>query len=248
MLFSIITVCFNSERWIGDALESMLLQTYSDYEYIVVDGASTDHTVEIIESYREKFGGKLKLVSEPDHGIYDAMNKGIQMTSGALVGILNSDDYYEPDALETVSKQYDPEKPYQVLYGMIHIVDQEKNLKKIFWGSHQFIQEQPVAHPACFVTRKLYEDKGLYSLNYRYASDYDFLMRMTRDPEVVFTPVFKVLSNFREGGCSEKPETVRESCRISMENGFMTEKEYERWLRHFRLKKMIRSLRSRRNG
>ena len=92
-------------------------------------------------------------------------------------------------------------------------MDPDKTLRKVFWGSHQFIHEQPLAHPACFITKKLYGDKGLYSLSYRYASDYDFLLRMSKDPEVTFKPVFRILSNFREGGSSEKPEATIEGIR-----------------------------------
>ena len=240
--FSVITVCYNSEKWIECALESMLQQTFGDYEYIIIDGASRDRTLEIIETYKEKFTGKLKLVSEPDRGIYDAMNKGIRMASGTVVGILNSDDYYEPEALEIIHREYDPEKPYQILYGMIHIVDPKGTLKKIFWGSHQFINEQPVVHPACFITNKLYKDKGLYSLEYRYASDYDFLMRMTRDSEVLFKPVFKVLSNFREGGQSEKPEATMEHFRVLRENGVISDEKCKREIGILRMKNSMKHL------
>lgn len=240
--FSIITVCYNSEKWIACALESMLWQTFSDYEYIIIDGASTDRTVEIVKSYEDQFTGKLKIVSEPDQGIYDAMNKGIKMASGTVVGILNSDDYYEPNALEIIRNEYDAEKPYQVLYGMINIVDPDGTLKKVFWGSHQFINEQPVVHPACFITNKLYKEKGLYSLKYRYASDYDFLMRMTRDPEVLFKPVFKVLSNFREGGQSEKPEATMEHFRVLMENGVISEKKCKQETTILRIKTRMKHL------
>lgn len=243
-MFSIITVCYNSEQWIRDALESMLQQSFTDYEYIIVDGASTDHTLEIVESYREQFGGKLTVVSEPDKGIYDAMNKGIRKASGTVIGILNSDDYFVPETLETVSRVYNSGVPYQILYGMINIVDPDKTLRKVFWGSHQFIHEQPIVHPACFITKKLYEDKGLYSLSYRYASDYDFLLRMSKDPEVVFTPVFKVLSNFREGGNSERFEAKIESCRALLENGYISEKEFQKRIHSLKMMNHMKRMRS----
>lgn len=93
MLFSIITVCFNSEKIIERTIKSVLEQSYQDYEYILVDGASSDRTLEIIHQYEPLFQGKMKLISEPDKGIYDAMNKGIRVASGELIGIVNSDDY-----------------------------------------------------------------------------------------------------------------------------------------------------------
>lgn len=99
---SIITACYNSEKTIERTLKSVLAQTYSNYEYIIIDGMSTDDTLKIIDAYRNAFGSKLKVVSERDSGIYNAMNKGIKMASGELVGIINSDDWYEPDALQTI--------------------------------------------------------------------------------------------------------------------------------------------------
>ena len=103
MKFSIITPCFNSENTIERTLKSVLNQTYSMYEYIIVDGGSTDSTLDIIRSYKDFFGDKLKVISEPDNGIYDAMNKGISWATGDFVGIVNSDDFYEEDCLTIVS-------------------------------------------------------------------------------------------------------------------------------------------------
>ena len=102
--FSIITVCFNSEKTIQRTLQSVLDQTYENYEYIIVDGASTDRTIDIVRSFMPLFNGKMRVISEPDQGIYDAMNKGIRNAKGTLIGMVNSDDYYEPDALENILK------------------------------------------------------------------------------------------------------------------------------------------------
>ena len=99
---SVITPCFNSEKTIRKTLDSVLNQTYNNYEYIIVDGKSTDGTLKIIEEYKTKFGEKLKFISEKDTGIYDAMNKGIAMASGDIIGIVNSDDFYCLDALENM--------------------------------------------------------------------------------------------------------------------------------------------------
>ena len=108
--FTIITPCFNSEKTIEKTLQSVLNQTYQNFEYIIIDGGSTDDTLSIIESYKEKFAEKLTVVSEKDNGIYDAMNKGIQLAKGELVGIVNSDDFYETDALENIVNEYQNEK------------------------------------------------------------------------------------------------------------------------------------------
>ena len=106
ILVSIITVCYNSEKTIYQTMDSVLKQTYSNIEYIIIDGASTDGTLAIIKEFGQRFGARMRYVSEPDHGIYDAMNKGISMAGGDIIGIINSDDYYEPDAVEKVIGAY----------------------------------------------------------------------------------------------------------------------------------------------
>ena len=113
---SIITVCYNSSMTIRRTFDSVLNQTYADIEYIVVDGASTDGTIEIIKEYEPLFEGRMCWISEKDNGIYDAMNKGISMAEGELIGIINSDDYYEPDAVECMVNAMTNDK-YQILYG-----------------------------------------------------------------------------------------------------------------------------------
>ena len=104
MKFSIITVCFNSEKTIERTIRSVLNQTFSDYEYIIVDGASKDDTMKIVKSYEDKFDGRLHYISEPDKGIYDAMNKGIRLAQGEIIGIVNSDDWLEDDSLMNVQQ------------------------------------------------------------------------------------------------------------------------------------------------
>lgn len=113
---SVITPCFNSEKTIQKTLESVLNQTYNNYEYIIIDGKSTDKTLQIIEKYKPLFGEKIQVYSEPDKGIYDAMNKGIMKASGDIIGIVNSDDYYELDALENMVNEV-PDDKYFILYG-----------------------------------------------------------------------------------------------------------------------------------
>ena len=124
MLVSIITVCYNSEKTVAKAIESVLNQTYPEIEYIVVDGASRDNTVAIAESYAEQFRAKgydYKVISEKDNGIYDAMNKGITMAKGELIGMINSDDWYEPIAVETAAKTY-LETGYDLFYADLNLI------------------------------------------------------------------------------------------------------------------------------
>ena len=111
---TIVTVCYNSESTIRKTIESVLRQTYTNIEYVVIDGNSQDKTLDIIREYQECFKGRMKLVSEPDEGIYDAMNKGIRLAEGELIGILNSDDHYEENAVEEIVKAWD-RKGMQIL-------------------------------------------------------------------------------------------------------------------------------------
>lgn len=137
MLFSIITVCFNSEKTIERTIKSVLGQKFKDFEYLIIDGDSKDRTMEIVRQYEPLFEGKMKWISEQDHGIYDAMNKGIEMASGELIGIVNSDDYYEQDALEQIAKAY-PGGEYCVIYGMLRKVINGKEVM-VYLKNHDFL-------------------------------------------------------------------------------------------------------------
>ena len=128
MKVSIITVTFNSGQTIADTLESVLRQTYSDIELIVVDGLSTDNTMEIVRQFEPKFGGRMRWISEKDRGIYDAMNKGLALATGDVVGILNSDDFFSADdVVERMVGEFSDD--VDLVYGDIHFV-RESNLKK----------------------------------------------------------------------------------------------------------------------
>jgi len=198
--FSIITVCYNSEKTIERTILSVLAQTYQNFEYIIVDGASTDGTIDIIKGYKDKYPCKIKIISEKDDGIYDAMNKGIKLATGDLIGIVNSDDYYEQDALDNVLQVYD-EKKYEIIYGMLRTLKNDKEVS-IYIKNHQWIEEDMITHPTCFVTRAVYEDYGVYSLEYPFSADYEFMLRMSRNHQVTFQPVYKIISNFSLDGAS----------------------------------------------
>ena len=198
---SIITVCYNSSKTIRQTFDSVLKQSYSNIEYLVIDGQSTDGTVDIIKEYEPLFDGRMRWVSEKDAGIYDAMNKGIRMSSGELIGIINSDDYYEEHAVEIMASTMTEEK-YQILYGALRCWKNGKE-ESIGLLSHEFLKERMIGHPACFVTKSVYEDFGTYNTKYVSAADYDFMLRMYENQEVKFHPVQHVIANFRTGGmCS----------------------------------------------
>lgn len=208
---SIITPCFNSEKTICDTLESVLNQTYSNIEYIVIDGGSTDNTIQLIEEYMPLFKGRMKYVSEPDSGIFDAMNKGIGMAEGDIIGIINSDDYYESNAIEEVLDRR-TRTPYQIIYGVLRVL--EKNGLAWYASTRaKSLNKGMIPHPTCFVTKKTYEKYGSFNLQFKYAADYEFMLRC-KEKDVDFTFCPQVLANFRNGGASSNRRTEIETQRI----------------------------------
>ena len=225
MLVSVITPCYNSEKTIEKTLVCIENQTYKNIEYIIMDGGSKDKTMDIINRHRDKLPKLLKVVSESDGGIYDAMNNGIKQASGHLIGIVNSDDWYEPDTIEQVVKHYQ-KQPYEVVYGMQRtLLDGKEKLTVIY--HHDFLPQQMITHPTCFVTKKTYEQFGLFDTQYRSAADYDLMLRFWESRQVVFTPVMQVLSNFVLGGMSSSQTGVRENARIRFKRGYMSRKRYQ---------------------
>ena len=224
MFFSIITVCYNSEKTIERTIKSVLNQTYKDYEYIIIDGGSTDQTLNIVMQYEPSFEGKLKYISEKDNGIYDAMNKGIAMAEGKLIGIVNSDDYYEPDALEIMKNRFDTlddkEKKHLVMYGFQRIVKDDKELAIEIYN-HENLDKQMISHPTCFVSKETYKDFGVFDTKYKSAADYDLMMRFYHKSDTTFVPVYDVISNFERGGISGTGIGQKETAMIRYEYGLV---------------------------
>ena len=224
LLVSVITPCYNSGRTIEKTLECIENQTYQHIEYIIIDGGSTDDTLKIIEQHKNRLPKDLTVVSEKDNGIYDAMNKGVQLAKGQLIGIVNSDDWYENDTVEQIVKNYGGNQ-YEVVYGMQRNFFQEKE-KATFIYHHDFLPEQMITHPTCFVTADTYRDFGVFDTSYRSAADYDLMLRFFESKKVVFTPVMRVLSNFRLGGMSGSQTGVRENAMIRYQRGYMSKRRY----------------------
>ena len=209
-LISIITPSFNSGKTICTTIESILKQTYSNMEYIIVDGKSADKTVEIAESYRvalEEKGINYRIISERDRGIYDAMNKGIRMAKGELVGIINSDDWYESNTLQRVAETYE-KTPFDMFYADLRIwqEDERGNLKEKM-VKHSRLRKLAVSrdwnHPTTFITKKVYE-KYQYKLESVH-DDWDLVLRI-RKAGLKIVILNEVLANFRMGGASNKKE------------------------------------------
>jgi glycosyltransferase involved in cell wall biosynthesis len=181
-LVSIITVVLNGKKHLEQAIKSVIRQTYDNIEYLVIDGQSTDGTQDIIRKYE----GHIDFwTSEPDNGIFDAMNKGIKKSSGKYIGILNADDWYETDIVEAVvdkisSTQTKP--PGSVIYCDHYLYDEKWNphLRSKKYSTLSRKAGMAVSHQAMFIPRDVYEEVGLYDHGYRLAADYDFLLRMIR--------------------------------------------------------------------
>ena len=204
MTVTIITICFNSEAVIKKTIESVLNQTYTDIEYIIIDGASKDKTVEIAESYKDAFADKgidFKIFSEPDKGIYDAMNKGIAKATGELVGLINSGDFYEPQMIETAIKAYE-EKPYDIFYGDINLI---KDNGQIIVKKSQYDKFPTSRHwnlPTMVVRKAYYDEIGTYKCEGIH-DDFEFFLR-ARKKNARITIKNVTLANFMTGGASNK--------------------------------------------
>lgn len=202
MKISIITVCFNSEKTIKDTIESVLKQSYKNYEYIIVDGKSSDNTLNIVKSYEKKFKGKLRYISEKDKGLYDAFNKGIKMATGDIVGIINSDDILHDNDVFNKISQCDLSK-YDGIYGDLVMYDQTLKIPKSIYigkpGNYK-LGWYP-QHPTLYVKKSVFEKYGFYKLDYKIAADYDFIIRILKNNVKLFY-IDSVIVSMREGGAS----------------------------------------------
>lgn len=208
--FSIVTVCFNSEKTIKKTIESVLQQEFKDYEYIIVDGASKDGTMDVVRSYVGKFEGRLRYISEPDKGIYDAFNKGVRMSKGKYVWIVNSDDYIEPNALDElykVSSQYTFENAPIISAGMN--LCKGENVTPLFGSAEKaalaYKKDWTCSpHTSTLIPLNVYNNIGLYNDKYYIAGDKDLLRRAYK-LKVPFIYIGIVVTNMVYEGISSKP-------------------------------------------
>ncbi|MDR0812322.1 MAG: glycosyltransferase [Paludibacter sp.] len=233
-LVSIITVTYNAEKYIAQTMQSVFAQTYPNIEYIIIDGKSTDQTLKIIQGIaapvppkRDKLRNDgFTVVSEKDNGIYDAMNKGIAMAKGELIGIINASDFYEPDAVKTVVNQYNENSDAGVFHGNVNMLNADGSffkLKKPNPNLDELYKSFSLQHPTFFVTKKTYNRVGVFDTSFRIAADYDFTMRCYR-AGVKFCYIDKVITNFRQGGVSQnKMNNIAEGKRLLLKNGYDTE-------------------------
>jgi len=205
---SIVTISYNSATTIRDTIESVLSQTYLNLEYILIDGGSTDGTVEIIKEFESRFDGRMRWISEPDNGLYDAMNKGIRMASGNLVGILNSDDFYHrPESIEIIAEAFS-DKRLKAVFADIRFVAPDNLDKTVrYYSSAKFSPRRfrfgfMPAHPTFFTYKKYFEKFGYYQTDYVMAADYELLIRFLFVHKLKYKYLPVDLLKMRQGGRS----------------------------------------------
>lgn len=203
---SIITVVYNGAKTIAQTIESVISQNYDNLEYIIIDGNSTDGTQEIIRRYEDRIA---YWVSEPDEGIYDAMNKGLSHATGELVGIINGDDWYEPGAVKKVAEIYE-KAPYDMLYGEIRRIDENGETEGVSASSYI------PPHPSMFVAGSVYQRYGMFDTHYKIAGDHEFKLRLYAK-KLSIIHIGDVLANFRLTGVSSVKllETAKETYEIN---------------------------------
>ena len=205
MKISLITVAYNSSATIRDTIESVLGQDYREVEYIIIDGASKDDTLDIIKSFGPRISN---WISEPDHGIYDAMNKGVRIATGDVIGMINSDDfYYDETILSQVARAFEDES-IDAVFGNLIFVDPKDLKKKVRsysskdWHPGKFARGFMPAHPTFFVRRKYYEQFGLFKTDYKIASDYEMLIRLLYVHKLKYRYLPLTMVVMRKGGVS----------------------------------------------
>jgi glycosyltransferase involved in cell wall biosynthesis len=228
---SVITASFNSENTIHETIFSVNAQTYPDIEHIFIDGGSTDSTLEII---RKECRSSSIIISEKDYGIYDAMNKGVQLATGDVIGILNSDDFYLSDhVLEAVAAHFAADPELEVVLGDVDFVNDDDLARTVRYypaGNFKpwmFRFGLMPPHPATFVRKSAYERVGLYKLGYEIAADFDLLIRLLLVGGAKYRTARKTWVRMRTGGASTSGlksmiTITREFKRSLNENNFYT--------------------------
>ena len=209
---------WNNAKTIKDAINSVLNQSYKDIEYIVIDGASTDGTIAILQSY----GDKIKFISEKDNGLYDAMNKGIRMATGDVVGILNSDDFYASNKILQIVADEFLKGNIDSVYANLEYIDANDPKRVIrYWRSKKyqeglFRSGWHPAHPTFFVKKEIYEKYGVFDLSFKIAADYELMLRFFEKYKIISSYVDEVFVKMRIGGESNK--SIKNIIKANMES------------------------------
>lgn len=207
MKISIITACFNSAATLPDTLESVLSQCYTNYELIVVDGASIDGTVDILKDYEGRFGGRMRWISEKDGGIYYAMNKGIAMATGDVIGFLNSDDYYfDNEVLKDIAAAFEAAPSIDAIHGDLLFINANRKVVRRWKGREYvpgaFQRGWMPAHPTFYCRRSCYEQLGSFAPEIGSAADFEHTLRFIEKHRINTTYIPRNFIYMRAGGSS----------------------------------------------
>ena len=225
MKISLITVTFNSGGTLRDTIQSVLSQTYPEIEYIIVDGLSEDSTIDIIKEYVPLFQGRLKWISEKDNGLYDAMNKGFKMATGEIVGIINSDDLLtESGVIGKVIDCFEGHKDIDCVYADLYYVSQYDTSKIVrHWitgKQRSFSKGWHPAHPTFYVKREIYSKYGLFDLDFKFAADFELMLRLVEKEHIRLFYLPEPLVRMRLGGTTSKNLTNIRKGNIECLNAF----------------------------
>lgn len=202
---SIITVCYNSAKTIEDTIQSVINQTYDNIEYIIVDGLSTDNTLEIVNKYKNKIA---KVVSEKDAGLYDAINKGIDLATGDIVANINSDDFYiDNNVIADVVAKMEEDKSDTLYADLYYVEAADTNKVTRNWVSGEykkgmFFKGWMPPHPTFFVCKSVYDNYGKFNLELKSAADYEIMLRFIHKHECSICYLPRVIVRMRVGGVS----------------------------------------------
>lgn len=204
MKISIITATFNSAATVRDTIESVLKQTHQDWELIIKDGGSKDHTLEICHELEVKTSGRMKIISSPDKGIYDAMNQGIEAASGEVVGILNSDDfYYDPRVLEDVAEAFNDGQTEATCGDLVFVDAQDTSKVVRTWvGSpyESFRKGWHPAHPTFYAKKELFDKYGLFDITFDVSADFELMLRFIEKQGARVKYLNRMIVKMRQGG------------------------------------------------
>ena len=230
MKISIITATFNSEATIRDTIESVLKQTFQDIEYIIKDGGSKDNTISICHEYESMFKGRMKVISSPDMGLYDAINIGIQTATGDIIGIINSDDYYHRnDILSIINNAFEEDREIDGIYGDAMVVAQNNKTKIVRYTRSKMFRPWMYKiglmppHPSFYAKRMCFDKYGMYNPQYKIAADFDLMTRymLVNKIRTKYIPI--PMLTMRDGGMStslaNKRLINREQIRSWRDNG-----------------------------
>lgn len=221
-LVSVITVVKNGGKYLEGTIKSVINQTYDNIEYIIIDGGSTDRTLDIIKKYEDKIA---YWISEKDEGISDALNKGVKLSRGKIIGLIHSDDYYvSRDVIESVVNEFNRYQNIKVLYGIVDSVDRKTGKLELRWGKdcspNEIRKRMYIPHPTLFCKKEVYEDIGYFRKDLKYTMDYEWVIRLVKYTRPYF--LNKRIAVMRRDGINMRnvKKTFLEASKSLWENGY----------------------------